>query len=116
MLVVVVVVLLLLLLLRPHQVVLSVAEHHSNLVPWQMVAARTGAVLKHVRLTPDTQELDMQVCAVLWQGRWLAGRCGWCSELCSLILAAPRPHLHAPCAHLRLTCAPPPTPRNIAPA
>lgn len=43
------------------QVVLSVAEHHSNLVPWQMVAQKTGAALKHVRLTPDTQELDMQV-------------------------------------------------------
>jgi hypothetical protein len=43
------------------QVILSVAEHHSNLVPWQMVAQKTGAVLKHVRLTPDTQELDMQV-------------------------------------------------------
>lgn len=45
------------------QIILSVAEHHSNLVPWQMVAQKTGAVLKHVRLTPDTQELDMQVCA-----------------------------------------------------
>lgn len=43
------------------QIILSVAEHHSNLVPWQMVAQKTGAVLKHVRLTPDTQELDMQV-------------------------------------------------------
>lgn len=42
------------------EVILSVAEHHSNLVPWQMVAQKTGAVLKHVRLTPDTQELDMQ--------------------------------------------------------
>lgn len=43
------------------QVILSVAEHHSNLVPWQLVAQKTGAVLKHVRLTQDTQELDMQV-------------------------------------------------------
>jgi selenocysteine lyase/cysteine desulfurase len=30
-------------------------EHHSNLVPWQFVAQRTGAVLKFVELT-DTQE------------------------------------------------------------
>jgi cysteine desulfurase/selenocysteine lyase len=37
-----------------------VAEHHSNLVPWQLVAAKTGAVLKHVGLTPD-QEVDVQV-------------------------------------------------------
>lgn len=28
------------------EVILSVAEHHSNLVPWQLLAARTGVVLK----------------------------------------------------------------------
>ncbi len=28
------------------EIVLSVAEHHSNVVPWQLLAARTGAVLK----------------------------------------------------------------------
>ena len=28
------------------EIVLSVAEHHSNLVPWQLLAQRTGAVLK----------------------------------------------------------------------
>ena len=44
-----------------HQIILSVAEHHSNLVPWQLVAQKTGAVLRHVNLTPDNQELDMQV-------------------------------------------------------
>lgn len=47
------------------QIILSVAEHHSNLVPWQLVAARTGAVLKHVGLTAD-QELDMDVSS--WAG------------------------------------------------
>ncbi|MBX2866019.1 MAG: SufS family cysteine desulfurase [Leptolyngbyaceae cyanobacterium MAG.088] len=40
------------------EVILSVMEHHSNLVPWQLVAQRTGAVLKHVQLT-DTQEFDL---------------------------------------------------------
>ncbi|KAL6767434.1 SUFS1 [Auxenochlorella protothecoides x Auxenochlorella symbiontica] len=46
--------------LRPgDEILLSVAEHHSNLVPWQMVAQRTGAVLRHVPLTKDTEELDM---------------------------------------------------------
>ncbi|MEA5573979.1 SufS family cysteine desulfurase [Calothrix sp. UHCC 0171] len=35
------------------EVILSVMEHHSNLVPWQFVAAKTGAVLKHVELTPE---------------------------------------------------------------
>ncbi|KAF6255085.1 aminotransferase class V domain-containing protein [Scenedesmus sp. NREL 46B-D3] len=46
------------------EIILSVAEHHSNLVPWQLVAQKTGAVLKHVGLT-DTQELDMQHLAEL---------------------------------------------------
>lgn len=41
------------------EIILSVAEHHSNLVPWQLIAQRTGAVLKHVSLTAS-QELDMQ--------------------------------------------------------
>jgi cysteine desulfurase/selenocysteine lyase len=35
------------------EILTSVMEHHSNLVPWQMVAQKTGAVLKHVALTPE---------------------------------------------------------------
>ena len=34
-------------------------EHHSNLVPWQMVAQRTGAVIKFVELTA-TRELNIK--------------------------------------------------------
>jgi cysteine desulfurase / selenocysteine lyase len=37
------------------EVIVTVMEHHSNLVPWQMIAQRTGAVLKHVSVTPDGQ-------------------------------------------------------------
>jgi cysteine desulfurase/selenocysteine lyase len=45
--------------LRPgDEVLLTVLEHHSNLVPWQQTAERTGAVLKHVPLTEDGR-LDM---------------------------------------------------------
>ena len=40
------------------EVLLSVMEHHSNLVPWQLLAARTGCVLRHVGLT-DRGELDL---------------------------------------------------------
>ncbi|PSB07268.1 cysteine desulfurase [filamentous cyanobacterium CCP1] len=40
------------------EIMLSVMEHHSNLIPWQFVAQRTGAVLKFVELT-DTQEFDL---------------------------------------------------------
>jgi cysteine desulfurase/selenocysteine lyase len=39
-------------------IVLTVMDHHSNLVPWQLLAEEKGAELAHVRLTPDGQ-LDM---------------------------------------------------------
>lgn len=35
------------------EIVLTPAEHHSNLVPWQQVAARTGAKLRFVELSTD---------------------------------------------------------------
>lgn len=41
------------------EIILTVMEHHSNLVPWQLAAQRTGAVLKFVELT-ETQELDLE--------------------------------------------------------
>ncbi len=40
------------------EILLSVLEHHSNIVPWQMVAARTGAKLVWVGLRDDGS-LDM---------------------------------------------------------
>lgn len=43
---------------RGDEIILTVMEHHSNLVPWQMVAQRTGAVLKFVELTAD-QSFDL---------------------------------------------------------
>jgi len=41
------------------EIILSVMEHHSNIVPWQFVAQRTGAVLKFVELT-DSQEFNLE--------------------------------------------------------
>ena len=41
------------------EIITSVMEHHSNLVPWQMVARKTGAVIKFVGLT-DNEEFDLQ--------------------------------------------------------
>ena len=40
------------------EVLLSVMEHHSNLVPWQQLAQRTGCVLRHVGIT-ERGELDL---------------------------------------------------------
>ena len=45
--------------LRPgDEILLTGMEHHSNIVPWQLVAAQTGAVVRAVPLT-DTGELDL---------------------------------------------------------
>lgn len=41
------------------EVILSASEHHSNIVPWQMLCERTGAVLRVIPLTPG-QTLDME--------------------------------------------------------
>lgn len=45
---------------RGDTILATVMEHHANLVPWQMVARRTGAELDHVPLTEDFR-LDMDV-------------------------------------------------------
>lgn len=40
--------------LKPEdEIILTIAEHHSAIVPWQLVAQKTGAVLKFVSLTDD---------------------------------------------------------------
>ena len=39
-------------------IIISAMEHHSNIVPWQLVAQQTGANLKVIPVT-DTAELDM---------------------------------------------------------
>jgi cysteine desulfurase/selenocysteine lyase len=33
------------------EIILSVMEHHSNIVPWQIIAQKTGASIKYVGLT-----------------------------------------------------------------
>ncbi len=44
------------------EILLTTMEHHSNLVPWQQLAERTGAVLRHIPITDDgllvVEELD----------------------------------------------------------
>lgn len=35
------------------EIVISISEHHSNLVPWQFVAKTTGATLKYIYLEQD---------------------------------------------------------------
>ena len=40
------------------EILISEMEHHSNIVPWQMVVAATGATLRYIPLTDDGQ-LDL---------------------------------------------------------
>lgn len=35
------------------EILLTEMEHHANLVPWQQLAERTGAVLRHIPITDD---------------------------------------------------------------
>ncbi len=42
---------------RGDEIILTVMEHHSNLIPWQFVAQKTGARLKFVQLTRE-EEFD----------------------------------------------------------
>lgn len=40
------------------EIIISYMEHHSNLIPWQQLAKKTGAILKYIQLTEDGR-LDM---------------------------------------------------------
>ncbi len=41
------------------EILLSVMEHHSNLVPWYIIAKQTGAVVRHIPITDDGR-LDLR--------------------------------------------------------
>ncbi|MDU0411736.1 Cysteine desulfurase SufS [Lactococcus lactis] len=40
------------------EIVISIMEHHSNIVPWQEVAKKTGAILKFVYLKDGQLDMD----------------------------------------------------------
>lgn len=41
------------------EIILSEMEHHANIVPWQMIAEKTGALIKVIPVT-DSGELDLE--------------------------------------------------------
>jgi cysteine desulfurase/selenocysteine lyase len=43
------------------EIVVSITEHHSNILPWQMVAARTGAKLIYLECEPDGRITDESI-------------------------------------------------------
>src|SRR5690349_19205150 len=51
--------------LRPgDEIVVTESEHHANLIPWQELAARTGAILRHIPVHDDGT-LDLAAAAEL---------------------------------------------------
>ncbi len=55
--------------LRPgDEVLVTLMEHHSNTVPWQLVAAMTGATVRFCPITPDG-EIDMDAMRRMIGGR-----------------------------------------------
>ena len=50
------------------EIIVSEMEHHSNLVPWQMVCEQVGAVLKFIPVT-DAGDLDLTVYESLFSAR-----------------------------------------------
>ncbi len=40
------------------EIILSVMEHHSNIVPWQIIAQKTGALIKYIQLN-EQEALDL---------------------------------------------------------
>lgn len=42
------------------EVVLTVVEHHANLVPWQMLAKEKGFTIKYAKVNRDTGALDLE--------------------------------------------------------
>ncbi len=46
------------------EIVVSIMEHHSNLLPWQMVSRMTGACLKFLECEPDGSLTDERIAAV----------------------------------------------------
>ncbi len=61
------------------EIILTVMEHHSNLVPWQWVAQRTGAILKYVHLTPQ-ESFDLEHYQSLLSNRTKLVACSYVSN------------------------------------
>lgn len=49
-------------ILPEEEILITAMEHHSNIVPWQMVCAQTGAKLKVVPVSPEG-EIDLEIFA-----------------------------------------------------
>jgi cysteine desulfurase/selenocysteine lyase len=76
--------------LRPgDEIILTELEHHSNIVPWQLAAERTGAVIKVVSVYidgPKAGELDFSHYQKLLSERTKIVSLTWCSNALGTIV------------------------------
>lgn len=61
------------------EIILSGMEHHSNIVPWQMVAERVGAIIRVIPVLPNG-ELDLAVAATLFNPKTKVLACVYVSN------------------------------------
>jgi cysteine desulfurase / selenocysteine lyase len=47
------------------EIVVTEMEHHSNLIPWQLLAQRTGATLRWIEIDDDGRLIDEQIDSVI---------------------------------------------------
>ena len=71
------------------RIVLSALEHHSNIVPWQMIAAKTGAVIEVCPLTDD-HRIDLDALEKLLTPRTKLVALGHVSNVLGSVLNAHR--------------------------
>lgn len=71
------------------RILLSQLEHHSNIVPWQMVAEATGAVIDVCPLTPD-HRIDLDAAAAMLTERHRLIALAHVSNVTGAVLDVPR--------------------------
>jgi cysteine desulfurase/selenocysteine lyase len=71
------------------RILLSQAEHHSNIVPWQMIAEEVGAVIDVCPLTPDHQ-IDLDAAEAMLTDAHKLVALGHVSNVTGALLDAPR--------------------------
>ena len=54
------------------EILVTTAEHHANLIPWQRVCQKTGASLRHIRINPNTLQVNLTDCVVSERTKLLA--------------------------------------------
>lgn len=74
------------------EIVISALEHHSNIVPWQMLAERTGAKLRVIPVILETGELDLDAFEELLSEKtkvvaitWVSNALGTITPVASMI-------------------------------